>query len=147
MADTTIITDNKRHFKANTVFIISGISFGAVSYAYAGSIIGTTLGQPSFYAYTHLATNPDEAALLGAVTSLFYAGGVFGCLFNSWMADRYVVMAVMGELSQIDHLVRRYGRKWTVVAGSLILMVATACLAGSINIGMFIAFRFFAGFG
>lgn len=95
MEDTAApITDNKRHFKASTVFIVSGISFGAVSFAYAGSVIGTTLGQPSFYAYTHLATNPDEHALIGAVTSLFYAGGVFGCVFNSWMADRYRVRSL-----------------------------------------------------
>lgn len=75
-----------------------------------------------------LATNPNAAGLIGSVVGLFYAGGVFGCILNSWLADRI-------------------GRKWTAATGSIILIIATACLAGSVNIGMFIAFRFFVGLG
>lgn len=75
-----------------------------------------------------LATNPNAEALIGTVVGLFYAGGVFGCILNSFLADTI-------------------GRKWTTAVGALILTIATACLAGSVNIAMFIAFRFFVGVG
>jgi MFS family permease len=78
--------------------------------------------------YMGLATNPDAESLIGTMTGLFYAGGVFGCLLNSWMADKY-------------------GRKPTVIVAAAINIVSTACLAGSVNVGMFIAFRFFVGLG
>lgn len=48
---------------------------------------------------------------------------------------------------QADSLMCRFGRKWTVIVASIILLISTACLAGSVNIAMFIVFRFFAGFG
>lgn len=70
----------------------------------------------------------NAEGLIGTITGLFYTGGIFGCLFNSWAADAL-------------------GRKWTVIIACVILVVSTACLAGSVNLGMFIAFRFFAGLG
>lgn len=85
-------------------------------------------GQPSFIEYMGLATNTDAESLIGAAVSLFYVGGVFGAVLNSLIADRL-------------------GRKWTAVVASIILCVATGCLAGSVNIAMFIAFRFFVGMG
>lgn len=105
MADTD---GNKRHYKANTVLIVAGISWGAISFAYAGSVIGTTLGehdrcdvvqtwkpfvdrmvgQPSFYKYMGLDTNPHEQGLIGTITGLFYAGGCFGCFLNAYLADK-----------------------------------------------------------
>jgi len=75
-----------------------------------------------------LATNPNASSLIGTMTGLFYAGGVFGCILNAWMCDKY-------------------GRKWTAVVASIIVTISTACLAGSVNVGMFIAFRFFVGVG
>ena len=75
-----------------------------------------------------LATNPNAASLIGTCVGLFYVGGVFGCILNAWLADKI-------------------GRKWTSATGSVIMVISTACLAGSVNIGMFIAFRFFVGLG
>jgi MFS family permease len=86
------------------------------------------VGQPSFIAYMGLGTRSDTAGLIGTATGLFYAGGVVGCFLSAWMADWF-------------------GRKMTVATGCVITLVATACLAGSVNIGMFIAFRFFCGLG
>jgi MFS family permease len=85
-------------------------------------------GQPTFFAYMGLGTNPHEAALIGAVTGLFYAGGIFGAVLNSIICDRI-------------------GRKWTTITAQIIVTISTACLAGSVNISMFIAFRFFLGLG
>ena len=75
-----------------------------------------------------LATNPNAEGLTGSMTGLFYAGGCFGCLMSAVIADRF-------------------GRKWAVVTGLLIEIIATACLAGSVNIAMFLVFRFFVGWG
>jgi len=75
-----------------------------------------------------LGTNPHYESLIGTMTGLFYAGGVFGCILNSILADRF-------------------GRKVTVITAYLILLISSGCLAGSVNIGMFIAFRFFVGLG
>jgi MFS family permease len=121
--------DDKRcHYSTKMVLAVSGISMGAVSYAYAGSIVGTTLGQPSFITYMGLATNPNAEGLIGTIVGLFYAGGVFGAILSTYLADSI-------------------GRKWTAAIGSVILVVSTACLAGSVNIAMFIVFRFFVGMG
>lgn len=37
---------DKRPYDNRVVAIVVGISWGAVAFAYAGSVIGTTLGQP-----------------------------------------------------------------------------------------------------
>jgi MFS family permease len=133
-----------RHYNQSVVWTIVGMSWGFFSYAYAGSIIGTTLGnqsllsralsinvssgQPSFSIYMDLTTRNDVPALIGTATGLFYAGGAFGAMLNSYLADKI-------------------GRKWTVCVAAIISIIATACTAGSVNIGMFIAFRFFVGLG
>lgn len=41
----SVISERKNHYKAHTVWVVFGVSWGAVSYAYAGSVIGTTLGE------------------------------------------------------------------------------------------------------
>ncbi|OQU93650.1 hypothetical protein CLAIMM_00132 [Cladophialophora immunda] len=118
----------QRHYQGRLVRTVAGIAWGAISYAYVASIIGTTLGQPSFISYMGLDTNPNATALIGALTSLFYAGGALGSVLNSFMADRW-------------------GRKVTLTTASIILIISEACLAGSVNIAMFITFRFFVGVG
>jgi hypothetical protein len=45
MIATTAVVNEKNHYKWSTIWIVVGISIGAQSYAYAGSIIGTTLGK------------------------------------------------------------------------------------------------------
>jgi MFS family permease len=68
----------------------------------------------------------NTEAIIGTVTGLFYAGGIFGCLLNSWLADRV-------------------GRKWTTIIAYIILLIASACQCGSVHVAMFIVFRFFVG--
>lgn len=109
-------------------FLLGCAHAGADNHRYAGSIIGTTLGQPSFLEYMGLATNPNATGLIGTMTGLFYAGGVFGCILNAYLADKI-------------------GRKLTIMTGAIILTIGTACLSGSVNVAMFIVFRFFVGMG
>jgi len=75
-----------------------------------------------------LATNPNAESLIGTMTGLFYAGGVIGVIINAYLVDKI-------------------GRRWTTAVGALILTISTGCLAGSVNIAMFIVFRFFSGLG
>jgi hypothetical protein len=39
------ISDGARHYQMSTIWIVAGIGWGAISYSYSASIIGTTLGK------------------------------------------------------------------------------------------------------
>ena len=88
----------------------------------------TLIGQPSFSAYMGLDTAPNADALTGATIALFFVGGFFGAMSTWWIADRF-------------------GHKIAIATGSTIVCVAGALAAGSVNITMFIVFRFFTGWG
>lgn len=118
----------RRPYTWKTVLIIIAVSWGSTAYGYAGSIIATTLGQPSFIKYMGLDTAPNAAALIGTMNGLFYTGGFIGTAF-------------IGKLSD------RYGRKFSLTLGTAIILVSNALLAGSVNVPMFIVFRFFQGLG
>jgi len=60
------------------------------------------------------------------MNSLFYAGGFFGAIFNSWFIDRF-------------------GRKWSIGTACVLMIVSSALCAGSAHVAMFIVFRFFTG--
>lgn len=118
----------RRHYKWTTVSHVIGMAWGAAVFGYGGSIIGTTLGQPSFLEYMGLNTAPNADQLFGAMNSLFYIGGIVGGFIAGYLANIY-------------------GRKAVVIGGAAIALVAQALTAGSVNIAMFIVFRFFVGLG
>lgn len=120
--------DERRQWNVQTVFIILFMCLGSVSYAYSISVISTTLGQPSFLEYMKLDTAHNAEALIGAITSLYFAGGFFGLITCEYIADRW-------------------GRKPAIAVGAMITMISIAILAGSVNVAMFIVFRFINGFG
>ncbi|KAK0272167.1 hypothetical protein LTR57_003205 [Friedmanniomyces endolithicus] len=102
--------------------------FGSISYGYNASIIGTTLGQPSFIKYMKLDTLPNATDLISSTNGLFQTGGVVGTLIMPWIADKW-------------------GRKWGCAVPCMLLIISGAVMTGSVNIGMFLAFRFFSGAG
>ncbi|KAK4892734.1 hypothetical protein LTR27_008833 [Elasticomyces elasticus] len=106
----------------------SSRGFGSISYGYNASIIGTTLGQPSFIKYMKLDTLPNATDLISTTNGLFQTGGVIGTLIMPWIADKW-------------------GRKWGCAVPCILLIVSGAVMTGSVNIGMFLAFRFFSGAG
>ncbi|KAF2161521.1 hypothetical protein M409DRAFT_69644 [Zasmidium cellare ATCC 36951] len=114
------------------VFVVCFMAFGSMTYGASASIISTTLGQPSFYNYMDLSEGQkyysQQNSLLEAANSIFYAGGIFGPFMHGWLADAY-------------------GRKMSIFVACMINLVSQAFQAGSVHIGMFIAFRFFAGWG
>lgn len=102
------------------------------------------VGQPSFIEYFDLATRSNGTDLIATMNGLFQAGGVIGTLVLPWIADKY-------------------GRKWacatvsttvwlrtdilTRFQSAILVIVSGAIMCGSVNVGMFIAFRFVAGAG
>lgn len=71
------------------VFILLFVGLGSMSYGYTASIIGTTLGQPSFISYFDLDTRKDATTLISTTNGLFQAGGVIGTLLLPLVSDKY----------------------------------------------------------
>jgi MFS family permease len=117
----------KRHFKLKTVLMIIFMSMGSASMGMTASVISTTLGQPSFIKKMKL-DGPNGASLEGAMNSLYYVGGTVGALVHGWFADRF-------------------GRKPSIIFAICMLLVAQILLTASVDMAMFIVFRFFAGWG
>lgn len=93
---------------------------------YTASIIGTTLGQPSFIAYFALDTRANGTDLISTTNGLFQTGGVIGTLILPWFSDKY-------------------GRKWGIAVSAILAIISGAVLAGSTDIAEFIVFRLIAG--
>ena len=108
--------------------IIAFATFGSITYGYSASIIGSTLGQPTFKSYFGLDTADDASALEGAMNGLFQAGGFFGTLLSSGVADKY-------------------GRCKAIFIYTVITIIGGALQAGSVHIAMFLVARFITGLG
>lgn len=118
----------KQHVNTYSLFVILFITLSSAAYGYAGSIIATTLTQPSFIEHMKLDTAPNANSLIGAMNTLFYAGGIVGSFSAGWCSNKY-------------------GRKASVALGNAMLIFSGALLTASVNPAMFIVFRFFSGFG
>ncbi|KAH7084273.1 MFS transporter [Paraphoma chrysanthemicola] len=108
------------------VLILIFVGFGSMTYGYTAAVIGNTLGQPSFIKYFDLDTRPDATDLISTTNGIFQAGGVIGTLMLPIASDKF-------------------GRKMGIALSALLAVISGAGLAGSVHIGMFIAFRFIAG--
>jgi MFS family permease len=130
MENQTLSPANPAKVKANayTIGICVLISFSSFAYGYAGAIIATTLTQPSFSSTMGLDNRSNEESLVGAMNGLYYAGGVFGAFIGGWLSNRW-------------------GRKISAVVGNVFLLISAAVMTGSVNVAMFITFRFFSGVG
>jgi MFS family permease len=62
------------------------------------------------------------------MNGLFQAGAFFGAMGINIVGDRW-------------------GRKMSITVPSILVLISGACLAGSVNVGMFIFFRFVSGMG
>ncbi|KAL9053900.1 MAG: hypothetical protein Q9162_004473 [Coniocarpon cinnabarinum] len=97
------------------------------------AIIGSTVGQPSFYTYFDLAPQGSTGYahttnIVGALNGVNSAGAIAGCIINAYAADGI-------------------GRRHTMELGCLILAVGGAICAGSVSIAMFLVGRIIAGCG
>lgn len=116
----------RRHFGLRMILTIIAISFGCASFGFSNSVIGSTLGQPSFISTMGLDTAKNADALTSAILAVYYAGGFFGSFCHGLLADRF-------------------GRKVSATVAAVIMLIAAAICTAANNIGVYIAFRFFCG--
>jgi MFS family permease len=121
-------TTGARQFNWINVGMVLAMSFASITVGYSASIIATTLAQPTFLAYFDLETRPDATALISTMNGLYYVGGFLGVFTVSWFAERW-------------------GRKAAIFVSVVITLISGALLAGSVDVAMFIVFRFFTGAG
>jgi MFS family permease len=114
----------KEKFNIYNYIVVVAVAVGSVASGMVGGIISATLAQPSFLEYFgFLIDTKSNTALVGATLGVFYAGGFFGTLSMTWVADTY-------------------GRKMALSVASIISILSSALLAGSVHIAMFLVFRF-----
>ncbi|KAF2494594.1 MFS transporter [Lophium mytilinum] len=118
----------QQHVNPYSVGVILFIALSSVAYGYSGSVIATTLTQPSFNEKMGLDTAPNAAALIGAMNALYYTGGIFGSFLAGWTSDKY-------------------GRKFSIGLGNALVLLSGALMTASVNPAMFIVFRFCSGLG
>ncbi|KAJ5815492.1 hypothetical protein N7474_007269 [Penicillium riverlandense] len=118
---------------AYNLWVVVFVAIGTIASAYGLAIIGSTVGQPNFYTYFNLAAQGEPgyahtSNMIGALNGINSAGAVFGCLFQAWAADYY-------------------GRKRTIQAGCVVLIVGGVLCSGAVDMAMFLVGRFVAGMG
>ena len=112
------------------------VSLGQIAFGYPASVIGVTLGEPSFLIYMNLldltvdppVVTANANQLIGAMSGVFQAGAFFGVLIASFVMDRW-------------------GRKAGVWYCAFFSLVGGIILTASVNPAMFIVARFLAGMG
>lgn len=116
---------------AYNFWVVVLAAVGTISTAYGLAIIGSTVGQPNFYTFFNLAPQGEPgyahtANIIAALNGVNSAGAIVGCGYHVWSSERY-------------------GRKWTMVVSSVILIIGGALCAGAVNMAMFIVGRGVAG--
>ncbi|KAK5360459.1 hypothetical protein LTR11_010287 [Exophiala xenobiotica] len=104
------------------------VCLGSVMYGYGASIIGTTLGQPTFIKYMKLDTASNAVQLEGAINGLFQVGGLFGTFGSQYFSDRF-------------------GRLKALFVACCFYLLGGVLQTGSAAVGMFIVARFITGVG
>jgi MFS family permease len=116
---------------AYNFWLVLFVAIGTISTAYGLAIIGSTIGQPNFYAYFNLAGAGETgyghtSNMIAALNAVNSAGAILGCIYQVWSADKL-------------------GRKMTMLIGCAVLILGGAFCAGAVNIAMFIVGRGIAG--
>ncbi|KAI9710317.1 MAG: hypothetical protein M1820_002812 [Bogoriella megaspora] len=115
------------------LLVVIYVALGSTACSYGMAIIGSTVGQPTFYTSLNMAPpgtpGYDKTAnLLSAYNGVNAAGSIFGAAFTAWFAQWA-------------------GRKRNIQLGAVIVTIGGALCAGSVDVAMFIVSRFIAGFG
>lgn len=121
----------ERHFNWSNFFVTYFISYGQLAFGYPSSIISTTLGSPDFLRYMNLINASGEATqsqetITGTTNGLYQAGAFVNTFITCYALEKI-------------------GRKNTVYYNAVVGLLGGALLAGSRNIGMFLAGRWFTG--
>ncbi|KAL2068488.1 hypothetical protein VTL71DRAFT_16586 [Oculimacula yallundae] len=110
---------------AYVLFIALVVALGGFVFGVDSGIIATTLGHKTFAVYMY-GPSAKNAALTGAIVSVYNAGQAVGTFVTGYSADKF-------------------SRRWTICAAGTIATFGGALQAAAQNVGMMIAGRFFAG--
>lgn len=106
--------------------VVLGIALATTIYGYASNVIAGSFAQTTFIAKFLPA---DKAAeYQGAMVGIYYGGAFFGSFLQQPTSDRW-------------------GRRVAMGLGSFIVSISGALSAASVNLAMFLAFRFLTGVG
>jgi MFS family permease len=123
-------SQTSRYNRLVTIFV----ALGSFTYGYCSSIIGSTIGQPGWYAYFNLPPQGEPGyttkttQTIATANGLYSAGGAVGALFVMWAADYF-------------------GRKRSIQMGSLLAVIGGAFQGGAAALAMFQVGRFVSGLG
>lgn len=74
--------------------VVVYVALGSTACSYGLAILGSTIGQPSFFRSLNLAQQGEPgydrtANLFGAFNGVSSAGACLGAIFNSWSVSRH----------------------------------------------------------
>ncbi|KAK5189082.1 hypothetical protein LTR96_011242 [Exophiala xenobiotica] len=113
--------------------VVIFVALGSTACSYGMAIIGSTIGQPSFYRSLHLAPQGEPgygrtAQYIGAYNGVNSAGSAIGAAACAYCADKF-------------------SRKHTIQVAAMILVLGAALCAGSVDNAMFLVGRVINGLG
>ncbi|KID81491.1 General substrate transporter [Metarhizium guizhouense ARSEF 977] len=98
-------------------------TLGSFTYGFNSAIIGSVIGLPSFYSYFEFTSDSAYgSSLIGAANGGYTGAGVVGALTVFCLLDKI-------------------GRKRAIQISAFLCLISAALQAGSVHIGMFLAFR------
>ncbi|KAJ5256827.1 general substrate transporter [Penicillium angulare] len=113
------------------LIVVLFVALGSFTYGFNSSIVASFTALPAFYAYFNFESSGPRAEyttqMVGAMNSLFAAGGLIGALLLGWLANQV-------------------GRKTSIQIICVTSLAATIISAASVNLGMFLFGRAFQGF-
>lgn len=106
------------------------VALGSFTYGFNSAIIGSVIGQPSFFLYFGFsATSAQGGRIVGASNGLYAGAGCLGCWTVFWLMDKL-------------------GRKQAIIWTTILCIISAAIQAGATgSIAMFLVGRFLNGWG
>ncbi|KAK5044549.1 hypothetical protein LTR84_010673 [Exophiala bonariae] len=133
--------------------VVIFVALGSCSCAYGLAIIGSTIGQPSFYKSLKLTPQGEP----GYSRTAAYIGGFNGTFSDAQdppdgdelifpSAGISCAGSAFGSCA-VSYLADKYSRKHTIQLGAIILSIGAAICGGSVDNAMFLVGRLINGFG
>ncbi|KAH7254988.1 hypothetical protein B0J15DRAFT_559552 [Fusarium solani] len=142
--ETPVVTGqhtSKRQWRPYLVVVMLNIGFGSMAFGYCSGVIGPTIGKVSW------PPRPTQ-------TNASHSPTVLRRIFRSCHEIRFHQPHLMHECKTPDpqcwglpFFADKWGRRAAVAVSAAIIVISGAVMAGSVNVGQFIVFRFVSGAG